>query len=222
MAESRAEFRRTLAKVAIFSSLTDSELQFLAERAVPRHFAPREMVFGEGEPCAGLYVVEHGNIRIFKCSAGGREQVLSIDGPGSSIAEVPVFDGGAYPASGAALDALRCSLSGSGISRLSVWRIPTSLSRCSAWWARACGGWLRSSKSFLFTTVRHRLMSFLLRYAQREGRASAAGLEFALPGSNQELAAQLGTVRELVSRNLSRLQMEGLLKLEDAAPSFRT
>jgi CRP/FNR family transcriptional regulator len=35
-----------------------------------------------------------------------------------------------------------------------------------------------------------------------------------LPGSNQELAAQLGTVRELVSRNLSRLQAEGLVKLE--------
>jgi CRP/FNR family transcriptional regulator len=38
--------------------------------------------------------VERGNIRIFKSSAGGREQALSIDGPGSSIAEVPVFDGG--------------------------------------------------------------------------------------------------------------------------------
>ena len=40
------------------------------------------------------------------------------------------------------------------------------------------------------------------------------GVEFSLPGSHQELAAQLGTVRELVSRNLSRLQAEGLLKLE--------
>ena len=48
VAESRADYRRTLAKVAIFSGLTDSELQFLAERAVPRQFAPGEMVFGEG------------------------------------------------------------------------------------------------------------------------------------------------------------------------------
>ncbi|MGA3259537.1 MAG: cyclic nucleotide-binding domain-containing protein, partial [Bryobacteraceae bacterium] len=93
MAESRADYRRTLAKVAIFSGLTDSELQFLAERAVPRQFAPGEIVFGEGEPCAGLYIVERGNIRIFKSSSGGREQVLSIDGPDSSVAEVPVFDG---------------------------------------------------------------------------------------------------------------------------------
>jgi CRP/FNR family transcriptional regulator len=65
-----------------------------------------------------------------------------------------------------------------------------------------------------FTTVRHRLASLLVRLSQREGTPSAAGVEFLLPGSNQDLAAQLGTVRELVSRNLSRLQAEGLLKLE--------
>ena len=48
--------------------------------------------------------IESGNVRIFKCSPNGREQVLSIDGPGSSIAELPVFDGGAYPASASAVD----------------------------------------------------------------------------------------------------------------------
>jgi CRP/FNR family transcriptional regulator len=49
-------------------------------------------------------VVERGHIRVFKTSAAGREQVLTIDGPGSSVAEIPVFDGGPYPASGAAVD----------------------------------------------------------------------------------------------------------------------
>ena len=90
---------QTLAKVPIFSGLTESELGFLAQRTVPRHYSAGELVFGEGEPCSGLYVVESGNVRIFKSSPNGREQVLSIDGPGSSIAELPVFDGGAYPAS---------------------------------------------------------------------------------------------------------------------------
>ena len=86
------------------SGLTDAELSFLAQRTVPRHYAPGEIVFAEGEPCAGLYVVESGHIRTFKSSASGREQVLAIDGPGSSVAELPVFDGGNYPASGAAAD----------------------------------------------------------------------------------------------------------------------
>ena len=93
--EDCADRGRTLAKVAIFSGLTDAELRFLADRAVPRQFAPGEMLFAEGDACAGLYVVERGNVRIFKTSASGREQVLSIDGPGSSVAEVPVLDGAA-------------------------------------------------------------------------------------------------------------------------------
>jgi CRP/FNR family cyclic AMP-dependent transcriptional regulator len=214
VAESPTDFRRTLAKVAIFSSLTDSELQFLAGRAVLRHFAPRQMVFGEGEPCAGLYVVERGNIRIFKSSAGGREQVLSIDGPGSSIAEVPVFDGGNYPASAAAVDHATLLFVGKQDFQALCLAHPEVALKV----LRVVGARLRRLVGIIeelsFTTVRHRLVSFLLRLAQREGTASAAGLEFSLPGSNQELAAQLGTVRELVSRNLSRLQAEGLLKLE--------
>jgi CRP/FNR family transcriptional regulator len=65
-----------------------------------------------------------------------------------------------------------------------------------------------------FTTVRHRLASFLLRLAQKEGKRTGAGSEVTLPASNQELAAQIGTVRELVSRNLSRFQSEGLIQIE--------
>jgi len=107
----------------------------------------------------------------------------------------------------------RCCLSVSRISRRCAWPIRRWRSRCFAWWAR-----LRRLVGIIeelsFTTVRHRLVSLLFRLAQREGRQTAEGLEFSLPASHQELAAQIGTVRELVSRNLSRLQAEGLLKME--------
>ena len=59
----------------------------------PARFSSGESVFAEGEPCTGLYVVESGHIRIFKSSAGGREHVLGIEGPGSSVAELPVLMG---------------------------------------------------------------------------------------------------------------------------------
>jgi signal-transduction protein with cAMP-binding, CBS, and nucleotidyltransferase domain len=72
----------TLSKVAIFSGLTESELTYLAQRSVSRQYSPGELVFSEGDPCAGMYVVESGHIRIFKSSANGREQVLNIV-PGS-------------------------------------------------------------------------------------------------------------------------------------------
>jgi CRP/FNR family cyclic AMP-dependent transcriptional regulator len=206
---------QTLANVAIFSVLTDNELGFLAQRAIPRHYAAGETVFGEGEPCSGLYVVEQGQVRIFKSSASGREQVLSIDGPGSSIAELPVFDGGSYPASAAAIgDATLLFVSKQDFQALCLAHPQVALKVL-----RVVGARLRRLVGIIeelsFTTVRHRLASFLVRLAQKEGKRTAAeGVEISLPVSNQELASQIGTVRELVSRNLSRLQAEGMIKID--------
>ena len=54
----------------------------------------------------------------------------------------------------------------------------------------------------------------LLREGRSKGKRTGRGLEFTLDISNQELASHVGTVRELVSRNLSRLQVAGLIKLD--------
>jgi CRP/FNR family transcriptional regulator, cyclic AMP receptor protein len=205
---------KTLAKVPIFSGLTEGELAFLAQRAVPRRYAAGESVFGEGEPCSGLYVVESGHVRIFKSSTNGREQVLSIDGPGSSIAELPVFDGGNYPASVTAIDEAKLLF----VSKQDFQALCLAHPQVALKVLRVVGSRLRRLVGIIeelsFTTVRHRLASFLLRLAQKEGKRSAAGVEITLPASNQELASHIGTVRELVSRNLSRLQSEGILQID--------
>ncbi|MGD0791863.1 MAG: Crp/Fnr family transcriptional regulator [Terriglobales bacterium] len=214
VAEIKVNHGQMLARVPIFSGLTEPELVFLAQRAVPRHFSAGETVFGEGEPCAGLYVVESGHIRIFKSSAGGREQVLSIDGPGSSVAELPVFDGGNYPASVTAVDdATLLFVSKQDFQSLCLAHPQVALKVL-----RVVGARLRRLVGIIeelsFTTVRHRLASFLLRLARTEGKRTADGVAVTLPVSNQELAAQIGTVRELISRNLSRFQSEGLVKID--------
>ncbi len=214
MRETKVTAAQTLATVPIFSGLTESELSFLAQRAVARHYAAGELVFAEGDSCSGMYVVESGHIRIFKSSAGGREQVLSIDGPGSSVAELPVFDGGNYPASVAAIDnATLLFVSKQDFQALCLAHPQVALKVL-----RVVGARLRKLVGIIeelsFTTVRHRLASFLLRLAQTEGKRTENGIEVTLPASKQELASQIGTVRELVSRNLSRFQAEGLLELD--------
>ncbi len=65
-----------------------------------------------------------------------------------------------------------------------------------------------------FTTIRQRLIFMLLKLAETEGKQVATGIAFQLPASHQELANQLGTVRELISRNLMRLQAEGMLDVD--------
>ncbi|MFB3815169.1 MAG: Crp/Fnr family transcriptional regulator [Terriglobales bacterium] len=202
-----------LAKAPIFADLTDAELAYLAQRAVPRRFAAGEMIFSEGDPCPGLYVIESGFVKIFKSSPAGREQVLAIDGPGHSIAELPVFDGGSYPASAQAVhDTTLLFVSKQDFNSLCLEHPKVALKVL-----RVVGRRLRGLVAIIeelsFTTVRSRLASLLLRLA-RNGKQTSQGVEFMLPASNQELAAQIGTVRELVSRNLSRLQTAGIIRIE--------
>ena len=203
----------TLRRVTIFADLSETELQFLAERAVPRDYDAGEHIFAEGEPCAGLFIVETGAVKIFKSSPSGREQVLSVEGPSSSVAELPVFDGGNYPASTMAAKPSRVLF----VSKQDFYSLCLVHPKVALKVLRVVGARLRKLVGIIeelsFTTVRSRLISFLLRLS-REGKKTARGIEATLPSSNQELASHIGTVRELVSRNLSRLQAEGLIVIE--------
>jgi len=205
---------KVLSQTSLFAGLSDSELAFLAQQAVARKFSAGEIIFSEGDPCAGMYVVESGHIRIFKTSPGGREQVLSIDGPGGSVAELPVFDGGNYPASVSAVeDSTLLFTAKQDFHSLCLAHPQVALKVL-----RVIGARLRKLVGIIeelsFSTVRHRLAAFLVRLARREGSRVNGGIEITLPTSNQELAAQVGTVRELVSRNLSRFQSEKLIRMD--------
>ena len=186
----------------------------LAARSVRKLFSAGELLFSEGEPCNGLHIIARGKVRLFKTSVNGREQVLSVNVSGESVAEIPVFDGGPYPASAVALEETEIVF----ISRrdfnaycLEHPEVPLKV-------LTVVGARLRNLvviiEELSFTTIRQRLISVLLKLAQSEGRKTARGIEFQLPASHQELANQLGTVRELISRNLMRLQAEGLLDVD--------
>ncbi len=214
MDSSKTKRIQSLRSVPLFADLTERELGLLADRALSRQYQPGEMIFSEGDPCEGLYVVQTGSVKIFNTSASGREQVLHIEKAGHSLAELPVFDGGNYPASTAAVDA--CTLlfiSKKDFRALCLERPEMSLKVLKVVSSR-----LRQLVNIIeelsFTTVRNRLASWLLQQAREKGQKTPRGIEFGLNINNQELAFQIGTVRELVSRNLSHFQSEGMLKVE--------
>src|SRR5579871_1404023 len=214
-AERESDVIALLKRVPIFSSLSEQEFAFMTSSLLQRTYSAGELIFHEDEPCAGLYVVQEGDVRIFKSSAGGREQVLSIDGPGSSIAELPVFDGGTYPASAQAMNDCKLLF----FSRQDFQALCRKHPAVALKVLRVIGGRLRRLAGIIeelsFTTVRHRLIALLVRLGKSEGVRNGDAVTLMLPANNSELAAQIGTVRELVSRNLSRLQSEGLIQLDN-------
>jgi CRP/FNR family transcriptional regulator len=214
MPTERIDLAAVLAKTALLSGLTPAELQLLAARTVRKPFQTDELLFSEGEPCHGLHIIARGKVRIFKTSLGGREQVLAVNTPGESVAELPVFDGGPYPASAVAIEDTEIAF----ISRRDFQAYCMEHPAVALKVLATVGARLRRLVGIIeelsFTTVRQRLISALVRLAESNGRRTERGIEFQLPASHQELASQLGTVRELISRNLMRLQAEGLLDVD--------
>jgi CRP/FNR family transcriptional regulator, cyclic AMP receptor protein len=214
MSIERIDFAAVLEKTALLSGLTAGELRLLSARTVRKSFRAGELLFSEGEPCHGLHIIARGKVRIFKTSVGGREQVLAVNNPGESLAELPVFDGGPYPASAVAIEDAEIAF----ISRRDFQTYCMEHPEVALKVLATVGARLRRLVGIIeelsFTTIRQRLITALVRLAESEGRQTARGIEFQLPASHQELANQLGTVRELISRNLMRLQAEGLLEVD--------
>jgi CRP/FNR family transcriptional regulator len=210
----RIDLAVVLGNTALLSSLSPAELRLLAARTVRKLFKAGEMLFSEGESCKGLHIISRGKVRIFKTSMSGREQVLALNGPGESIAELPVFDGGPYPASAIATEDTEIAF----ISRRDFNAYCLEHPEVSLKVLTVVGARLRRLVGIIeelsFTTIRQRLVTALLRMAESDGRKTEQGIELHLAVSHQELANQLGTVRELISRNLMRLQAEGLLDVD--------
>ena len=200
----------SLAEIALFGSLSESELQALAQRAVERRFAAGEMLFWEGEPCAGIFLLMAGSLKIFKTSAGGREMMLALESAPSTVAELPLFDGGPYPASVRAVEPVVCLFLNKNDFQQVCRQFPDVALKVLAAVGRRLRHLVSVVESMTFGSVTQRLARMLL------DASKAAGSDvFDLPATHQELASRLGTVREVVSRNLGRFRAQGLIAIQD-------
>jgi CRP-like cAMP-binding protein len=204
----------TLRRVSFFAVLPAEELKTLASHCVVRRVLKDEILVGEGDPCEGLFVVQSGSIKLFKVAENGREQVLVIERAGSTVGDVSVFDGGTFPASALAVeDSTLLFLPKREFLELCQRNSDVALAviRSLAWRFR----YLTSLVEELsLKEVSHRLARFLRDRAAILGVRTRRGIEFPLEETNQEIGAEIGTVRDLVSRNLRRFVDRGIIRLE--------
>jgi CRP-like cAMP-binding protein len=199
----------TLGQIPLFAGLNEAEIQALAQRAVERRFAPDEMLFWEGEPCAGIFLIVQGSVKIFKTSPGGREMMLALETAPSTVAELPLFDGGPYPASVRAVEPVVALFVNKAEFQQVCRQYPEVALKVLAVVGRRLRQLVGVVEAMTFGSVTQRLARLLLDASKQAG-----GDEFDLPLTHQELASRLGTVREVVSRNLARFRAEGLLRID--------
>ena len=203
---------RALAAVPYLAGLGEADLQALAAEARLVRAAKGAGIFHEGSPCAGLHVIAAGRVRVLKRSAEGREQVLHVERVGA-LGEGPLFDGDPYPASGEALEPVALLF----LARETVLAWCRKRPEVAIGIARALARRVRRfaalAEDLALHEVGHRLAGYLMTRAAEAGHAVRGRVEVVLRESNQEIAAQIGTVRELVSRTLAGLQREGLIRI---------
>jgi CRP/FNR family transcriptional regulator len=209
-----AEKVDALRRTELFGGLEETELRALAERAVERRLAKGEILFVAGEEARGLYVVVSGAVRAFRESPDGREQVIHVERAGSTVAEVPVFDDRAYPSTVAADDdAVLLFIDKRDVRRLIVEypKIGLAALKLLAGRLRRCSDLV---EALSLREVGQRIARLLLAEAERRGVRTEAGVRFELTLTKHQIAARVGTVREVASRALARLQADGLVRLQ--------
>lgn len=200
-----ADLLRTL---PYFEALSRSEIEQVAREVLKLSFARGEVLFLEGEQCRGLYIVESGQVRIFKSSPEGREQVLMVSKPGDSFNDVPVFDGGPNPASASALEESTIYLIHKE-TVLSVLNDCPSAGAILKLFAARLRHLTMMVEDLSFRSVVGRLARLLLELAVIEGGPSPVKRL-----TQDEMAAMVGSVRDVIGRALKHIERTGAIKIE--------
>jgi CRP/FNR family transcriptional regulator len=207
-----------LRRVSYFASLPAIELRRLAGQCTTQTLGPGEALFEEGQPCRGLLIVAEGRVEVRQISLRGREQVFHTEGPGATLGEGPLFDGGGYIASAVAVAPTRVLF----IPRAEVLRLchrrPAVALAMLKTMARRIRHFAGIVSDLAFRPVTERLARYL-------GMAVAGPIKpgtcIELTLTHAQLAARLGTVRELVARSFSQLEESGVIARDRSRVTIR-
>lgn len=195
--------------VSYLAELPPDVVADLAAVASHHHFAQGEMIFLEGEPSAGLWLVESGTAKICRYAADGREHILHLVHRGDTFNDVSALDGGPNPA---------CSMA---FTEATLWRIARDDLRLVvsrhpelAWAliesiARRARILVGIVQDLAMRNVKGRLARLLLDQAEAAEQGAPP-----VPLTQEEMASRLGTVREVVGRALRSLVAAGVISME--------
>jgi CRP/FNR family transcriptional regulator len=195
-----------IADLPLFRGLREDSLTLLAQHGLERSFATGETLFRAGDTPWGIFVVLEGRIRVVRGEAS-RQVVVHTEGPGGTLADVPFFAGGSLPGTAIAAEPSVCAIFPKEALRAAIAANPDiafALLARLALRVRELVGRLDqvSSKS-----VAARLATYLLRCSE-ERRSTVVSLGL----TQSQLAEELGTVREVIVRELRALRTARIIQ----------
>lgn len=200
--------KKLIRQCHLFSGLTDTDIDLLSSIVQQQNFLRKQVLFTEGEQATGFYVVVRGRVKIYKLSAEGKERVLHVVHPGQSFADAAIFDDGCYPAFAETVTECELLL----FPKQAFLNLLHHHSQLSINMIAGLSRYLRQFtiqiEDLTFREVPARLARYLLDLSD-DSRADVD-----LPVSKSQLASNLGTTSETLSRTLRKLTDEGLIQVQ--------
>ena len=211
----------SLKHAMLFSGLDKKARESIARLATDRKVPAGQTVVRDGDPADGFYVILDGKVKVYKLAPDGRQQILHVFGPGQAFGEAAMFAGETFPAFAETLAESRLAffprdrfLKGLGENPALAFGLIASL-------ARLCRQLTGLIEQIALTDVAGRLARYLTDLARRKGVPLEKGQTVRLDIPKGELARQIGTAPETLSRGLARLAAADLIAVDGKVITFR-
>lgn len=204
---------RILERVPYFASLPLPQLRQAAAGLRERHYRAGAVICRQGDGCQGLCLVLSGRVQSVTTAADGRQQVLKVFGPGRTFGDIPVFDGGVLPADCFAVKESVIAV----IPRTELLDLLRRHPDCGIDAIRLFASRLRAYKTAIENLSLHDVIARVALLLAEGTRGTAALVEdsgMMSPRYTQnEVAAMVGSVREVVQRALKTLERAGAIRM---------
>ncbi|MBW1897136.1 MAG: Crp/Fnr family transcriptional regulator [Deltaproteobacteria bacterium] len=205
-----AEILDTISAIPLFNGLPQDQLRDLARIAVEKDFRKGQLIFSEGDEADGFYVVLDGLVKIFKLSVEGKEHILHMFGSGEPFGEVPVFAGQDFPAHAEAVSKSRLIFFSKATFTALVHQNPSLALNMLAVLSMRLRQFTVKIEHLSLKEVPGRLAAYLLYLSDEKEAEDIVDLSI----SKQQLAALLGTIPETLSRILTKMTKQGLIRVD--------
>lgn len=197
-----------LHRIPTLGELSPEHLERLARVMIRRVYAPGQLIFLEGDLTVGVWFVIDGHVRITKQSVSGRVQGLCMVSAGTCFGGCPLFDGVRNPASAEAVETVSLLILPQDSIQQLVTKEPGLALTLLQLLSSRLSHLARLIESLGVWTVGNRINDSLLAYSDESVSPPQVRL------THEKLAVMAGTVREVVSRHLARLEKQGIIRVE--------
>jgi CRP/FNR family transcriptional regulator len=208
MSYSITEKTKLISAIPVFSGLPANAVERLASDSITREHSRGDIIFSQGDPATGFYLLTEGRVKIFKISLDGKEQILHIFSPGNLFGEAAVFSGGSFPADAMAIEKSRTLTVPQASLKEVLNENPLLAMNMLAVLSARLRQFSELIENLSLKEVPARLATYLVLMAAGTGSDTVH-----LDITRNQLASMLGTIPETLSRILSRMTSSNIIQV---------